>query len=112
MAEDRTYAQFEARVPVQFNLNPTYHSVPAIRRMGVGGTIRKISPEDLVIESSLDLRDVCQIFSEEVEDDCHFELELILTSFKGKRFLIRGSVDWYQLSEPHGESVTSRLASV
>lgn len=66
----------------------------------MGGTIRKISLEDLVIESSLDLRDVCQIFSEEVEDDCHFELELILTNFKGKRLLIRGSVDWYQLSEP------------
>lgn len=90
MAEDRTYAQFEPRVPVQFNLNPTYHSVPAIRRMGVGGTIRKISPEDLVIESSLDLRDVCQIFSEEVEDDCHFELELILTNFKGGTIAYQG----------------------
>lgn len=90
MGEDRRHARFETSIPIRFNLNPTYHLVPGIRMMGVGGTIRKISIQDVIIESRLNLLNVCQIFPEQMEDDCPFELEVVLTNFKGGMIAYQG----------------------
>ncbi len=67
--------------------------------MGVGGTLRNVSYEGALIDSRLDLIDVCQIFPEDIEDDSPFELELTLTDSREKTWLIRGSVRWYRVSE-------------
>jgi len=100
--EKRKYQRVETIIPIRFNLNPDHHFVPGIRKMGVGGTVRNISSEGLLIDSRLDLLDVCQIFPEAMEDDSAFELELVLTDSRERRLLIRGVVRWYRLSEPQG----------
>lgn len=102
--ERRRYPRVQKIIPVRFNLNPDHHFVPGIRKMGVGGTVRNISFEGLLIDSRLDLLDVCQIFPEAMEDDSDFELEIMLTDSRERRLLIRGMVRWYQLSDPE-ESV-------
>lgn len=55
-----------------------------------------------MLDSRLDLLDVCQIFSEAMEDDSPFELEVV-ADFRRRRLIIRGSVRWYQVSEPQGD---------
>ncbi len=67
--------------------------------MGVGGTLRNVSYEGLRIDSRLDLVDVCQIFPEALEDDSPFELEVVLTDARERRWLIRGSVIWYLVTQ-------------
>ena len=99
-ADKRKHPRFETTLPIRFNLNPNYHFVPGIRKTGVGGTIRNISSEGLLIDSRLDLLDVCQIFPEAIEDDSAFELEVMFTDSKDRRLLFRGAVRWYCLSEP------------
>ena len=39
-----------------------------------------------------------------MEEDSPFELEVVFWSSRGTRFLIRGSVRWYRLSEPDGNA--------
>ncbi len=68
--------------------------------MGVGGTLRNVSYEGLLIDSRLDLVDVCQIFPEALEDRSSFELEVVLTDVKERRWLVRGTVIWYRVSQP------------
>lgn len=68
--------------------------------MGVGGTVRNISSEGLLIDSQLDVLDVCQIFPEAIDDDSAFELELQFSDPRDRRLLIRGVVRWYRLSAP------------
>lgn len=101
--EKRKHPRFGTTFPIRFNLNPDHHVVPGIRKMGVGGTVRNVSCEGLLINSRLDLLDVCQIFPEAMEDGAAFELEVVFTDPKEKRrVLIRGGVRWYHLSEPEG----------
>ncbi len=98
--ENRRHSRFKTRIPVRFNLNPNYHFVPGIRKTGVGGTLRNVSPEGFLIDAPLDLIDVCQIFPEDLEADSPFELEVLFTDSRERRFLMRGSVRWYRVSEP------------
>jgi hypothetical protein len=49
------------------------------------------------------LLDICQIFSEQVEEDSPFELEVVLTDPVNRRQLIKGQVRWYRLSEPEAD---------
>ena len=99
----RRYPRIETTVAVSFNLNPDYHHVPGIRKLGVGGTVRSISPEGIRIESQMDVQDVCQIFPEAIEEASPFELEVTFRDTRGRRTLLKGSVRWYRLSEPNGE---------
>ena len=71
--------------------------------MGIGGTVRNVSDEGLLIVSRLDVLDVCQIFPEAIEEGSSFELEVTLTDKKDRRQLMRGAVRWYRLSEPEAE---------
>jgi len=98
--DHRKYPRLDTALSIRFNLNPDHHFVPRIRKMGVGGTVHNISSEGLLIDSQLDLLDVCQIFPEAMDDDSAFELELQLTDSRERRVLIRGAVRWYRLSEP------------
>jgi len=98
--EKRKHPRFMTRIPIRFNLNPDYHFLPGIRQMGVGGTLRNVSYEGLLIDSRLDLVDVCQIFPEALEDGSSFEVEVVLTDAKERRWLIRGTVIWYRVSQP------------
>jgi hypothetical protein len=98
--EKRKHPRVETVYPIRFNLNPDYHFVFELRKIGVGGTIRNISSAGLMIDSRLDLLDVCQIFSEAMEEDSPFELEVTLTDSRERKVLIRGAVKWYRLSEP------------
>jgi len=98
--EQRKNVRLETSLAMRFNLNPDYHFVPGIRKMGVGGTIRNISCEGICIVSDLDLLDVCQIFPEDIEDGANFELEVQLTDHRERRLLIRGRVKWYKIGEP------------
>ena len=98
--EKRKHPRFQTALPIRFNLNPDHHVVPAIRKMGIGGTVRNISPEGLLIDSRLDLLDLCQIFPEALDDGSPFELELQLIDRKERRVLIPGTVRWYRLGEP------------
>ena len=102
-AESRKDPRFETAIPIRFNLNPDYHSVPEIRRLGVGGTIRNISLRGLRIDSRMDVLDVCQVFPEEMEEDSPFELEVMLWDSRRARLLIRGQVSWYRLNELDGD---------
>jgi hypothetical protein len=102
-AERREDPRFETAIHIRFNLNPDYHFLQGIRRLGVGGTIRNLSLRGLEVDSEMDLLDVCQIFSEEMKEDSPFELEVVLWNSRGTRLLIRGSVRWCQLSEPDGD---------
>jgi len=99
MVEKRKYPRFETDLPIRFNLNPDHHYVPEIRRMGVGGKIHNISLEGFKIDSHLDLMDVCQIFSEAIEDNSPFRLEIQLWDSRGRSSLLKGLVRWYKLSE-------------
>ena len=101
--ERRKHRRFRIHIPVHFNLNPDYHYVPGIRKLGVGGAICNISHEGILIESQMDLQDVCQVFSEAIEEGSPFELEVTFRDVRGARALIRGLVKWYRLSEPEGE---------
>lgn len=96
----RKYPRFETNLPVRFNLNPDYHYVPRIKKLGVGGTIRDISWEGIRIDSQMDLLDVCQIFFEELDDDSAFRLEVLVTDRRKKTHYIKGEVRWYRVSEP------------
>jgi hypothetical protein len=98
--EQRRHLRFDTVLSVRFNLNPDHHFVPRIRTMGVGGTVRNISSEGLLIDSQLDVLDVCQIFPEAIDDDSAFELELQFSDPRDRRLLIRGVVRWYRLSAP------------
>jgi len=99
VADNRKYTRFETTIPIRFNLNPDYHHVPRIRKLGVGGTVRNVSLQGLGIDSRMDLLDLCQIFSEAMEEDSPFELELFLSDPKKGRELIKGAVRWHRLSE-------------
>lgn len=98
----RKHSRFETALPIRFNLNPDYHYVPAIRKLGVGGTIRNISWEGIAIHSRMDLLDVCQIFCEEMEGNAGFQLEVSFTDPRKMTHWIKGEVRWYRLSEPDG----------
>lgn len=98
--ENRKYPRIETALSIRFNLNPDHHFVPGIRKMGVGGTVRNISFEGLLIDSRLDLLDVCQIFPEAMEDDSAFELEVVLTDSRERRVLVKGAVRWYRVGGP------------
>jgi hypothetical protein len=103
MEEDRRrHTRFETAIPVHFNLNPDYHHVPEIRKLGVGATVRNLSPMGLLIDSRMDLLDMFQVFPEAMEERSPFELEVVVREFRGKRLLLRGSVKWYRLGEPEG----------
>ncbi len=97
--ENRKYPRFKTRIPIRFNLNPNFHVVPTIRKMGVGGMLRNVSFEGLFIDSQLDLVDVCQIFPEDLEEGSPFELEVVFIDSREKRFVIRGTVRWYRVSK-------------
>lgn len=99
----RKYHRFETTIPIRFNLNPDFHFVPRIRKLGVGGKAHNISIEGVLIDSRMDLLDVCQIFPEAMKEDSAFELEVILTDLRGRRELIRGAVKWYRLSKPESD---------
>lgn len=101
--ERRKRPRFEIALPIRFNLNPDYHVVPGIRKMGVGGTVHNISFQGLQIDSRMDLRDVCQIFPEALNSKSAFELEVVLNDPRERRVLIRGRVRWYRLSKPVGD---------
>lgn len=101
--ERRKHRRFRTNIPVRYNLNPEYHYVSGIRKLGVGGTVCNISHEGIRIESQMDLQDVCQVFSEAIEEGSPFELEVTFRDARGIRALLRGSVRWYRLSEPEGE---------
>jgi hypothetical protein len=101
--ERREYSRFETSIPIHFNLNPDYHHVPGIRKLGVGATVHNISPAGLRIDSRMDLLDLCQVFPEELEDDSPFELEVFLLDLRERRELIKGAVRWYRLSEPEND---------
>lgn len=96
----RRHCRVETSLPVRFNLNPDYHVVPGIRKMGVGGRVHNVSAEGLLIDSQLDLLDLCQIFPEALSDHSPFELEVTLTNSRERRALVRGTVRWYSLGEP------------
>lgn len=51
-----------------------FHYVATITSLGIGGTIRNVSSAGLLIDARMDLLDICQIFSEEREEDSPFEL--------------------------------------
>ena len=101
--ENREYYRYETSFPIHFNLNPDHHYVSAIRKMGVAGTIRNISLQGLGIDSQMDLLDLCQIFSEAIEDGSPFELEIQFWDSSGRRVLLKGSVRWHQVSEPKND---------
>jgi hypothetical protein len=103
--ERRKQARYETAYTTQFNLNPDYHFIQTIRRMGVAGTIRNVSSGGIMIDSRLDVLDVCHIFAEELEEDSPFELELSLSDSRGRRTLLRGTVKWYQVSEPDSQGL-------
>ena len=98
--EERQQPRFDTAITVHFNLNPDYHYVPTIRRLGVAGTVRNVSMAGLAIDARMDLLDTCQIFSEAMEEDSPFELEVVFSGFREERLLVRGSVRWYRMSEP------------
>ena len=102
--ENRKYPRFETTLPIHFNLNPDYHYVPAIRKLGVAGTILNVSLEGLGIGAQMDLQDVFQIFAEAIEEDSPFELDVVFWDSKGRRFVIRGSVKWYKVSEAKNDT--------
>ncbi len=97
--ENRKHPRLRAAIPIRFNLDPDYHFVPRIKKAGVVGFVRNISPEGLGIDSEMDLLDVCQIFHESIEDDSVFGVELVFTDPEGTEIRIRGQVSWYQMSE-------------
>jgi hypothetical protein len=99
----RKYPRIETVIPIQFNLNPDYHFVPAIRKRGVAGTTQNISLEGLLIGARMDMLDICQVFPEALDDDSPFELEVVLTDFRGRRERIMGTVKWYLISEAKGD---------
>jgi hypothetical protein len=101
--ENRKHRRIETTLPMHFNLNPDYHYVSAIRKLGVAGTVRNVSIEGLRIDARMDLLDTCQIFFEAMEEESPFELEIVCSGFREERLLIRGSVKWYRLSEPDGK---------
>ena len=92
--DKRKHPRSQADIVVRFNLNPDYHYVPAIRKLGVGATVRDISVQGLRIDSQIDLLDVCQIFSEAIEDNSVFALEVFFVNSEGTKTLIRGEVRW------------------
>jgi hypothetical protein len=104
LEENRKHPRFETSIPIRFNLNPDYHHVPRIRKLGVGGSVRNISLQGLGIIARMDLLDLCQIFSEAMEEDSPFELELFLSDPKRGRELIKGAVRWHRLSESEGNT--------
>ena len=101
--KNRKHPRFGISLPIRFNLNPDYHHVPSIRKMGVGGTVRSISVDGLMIDSKLDLLDVCQIFSEATEDQSVFEFEMEVVDTKRRPVRLKGRVRWYKLSEGDGK---------
>jgi len=102
--DKRKHPRFEAALPVHFNLDPNYHYVPSIKRFGVGGRLRNVSREGIRIDSQMDLQDVCQIFSEAIEEDSPFELEVFFWDSWGRSALVRGSVRWYEITEPENDT--------
>jgi hypothetical protein len=98
--ENRKHRRIETGLSMRFNLNPDYHYVPAIRKLGVAGTVRNVSIEGFKIDARMDTLDTCQIFPEAMEEDSPFELEVVLSGFREEKMLVRGSVKWYSLSEP------------
>ena len=101
--ENRKYPRFETASTIHFNLNPDYHYVPQIRKLGVGGYLRNVSLEGIEIDTQMDLQDLCQIFAEAIEEGSPFELEVVFRDSRGRRLLIRGSVKWYQVSEAEND---------
>ncbi len=99
-ADSRKHPRFRTTLPTRFNLNPDHHVVPEIRKWGVKGAVNNISCEGLQIDSHMDLCDVCQIFSEAMDDDSAFELEVELIDAKKRSTRVRGEVKWYRVSEP------------
>ena len=98
--DNRKHPRNATAFPIRFNLNPDYHYVPTIKKLGVGGTIHNISWEGIRIDSQMDLLDVCQIFSEELDDDSAFRLEVLVTDHRKRTQYIKGEVRWYRVSEP------------
>ncbi len=99
-AENRKHPRFKTRIPIRFNLNPDYHLVPEIKKIGVGGIAGNISREAVMIDSRMDLLDVCQIFHEAIEDDSALEIEVFITEPSGRMEVMRGSMRWCELSNP------------
>jgi hypothetical protein len=98
--DNRKHPRHATAFPIHSNLNRDFHHVPAIRKMGVAGTIRNVSLQGLGIDSQMDLLDVCQIFPEAIEDGSPFELEIQFWDSRGRRVLLRGSVRWHRVWEP------------
>jgi hypothetical protein len=100
--DSRRDVRFNLDLPVRFNLNPDYHYVQSIRKMGVVGRTRNISRSGLSIDSQLDLGDVFQIFPEAIEKESPFEMELEIMGSTKKNTRIKGAVRWYRLEERSG----------
>jgi hypothetical protein len=97
--DNRRYRRFMTAFPTRFNLCPDRHYVPEIRKWGVKGAVNNISVEGLLIDSQLDLLDICQIFSVAM-DDSAFELEVELTDARKRSVRLKGEVRWYRISGP------------
>ncbi|NIQ37873.1 MAG: hypothetical protein GTN81_04695 [Proteobacteria bacterium] len=100
--DNRRYPRFITAFPTRFNLSPDRHYVPQIRKWGVKGAVNNISIEGLLIDSHLDLLDICQIFSE-ATDDSTFELEVQLTDARKRSVRLKGEVRWYRIGGPDAE---------
>jgi hypothetical protein len=101
-AEQRRSPRYPVSLPTRFNLNPDFHYLQSIRKMGVGGKVENISGEGLMLDSQLDVGDVCQIFPEAMEEGSTFEIELEIMDSRNRKTLLKGSVRWYQLEERPG----------
>jgi hypothetical protein len=100
--DKRRHSRFKVAIPVRFNLDPKHHLVPRIRKTGVRGILRDLSPEGFRIESGMDLLDVCHIFPEAIGDDSVFGLEVEFSDSQYGRIPTRGEVRWYRVGKLRG----------
>jgi len=96
----RRHPRFKTAIPVHFNLNPDQSDAPAIKKLGLAGTMRDVSAEGLRIDSRMALLDMFQIFQEAMKEDSPFELEVFLVDSVERKYPIKGEVRWHRLSEP------------
>jgi hypothetical protein len=101
--ERRKHPRLEISIPISFNLDPDYHYVPALRKRGVVGRARNISPEGLGIDARMDLLDLFQIFPEDTGERAAFLLDVFFPDTKGSESMIKAEVKWYQLSDPEDQ---------
>ena len=101
--ERRKHPRLEIDILIHFNLDPDHHYVPGIRKKGIAGRVRNISPEGLRIDAQMDLLDVCQIFPEDTEEGAAFVIDVFFVDSRGKESVIKGEIKWYELGEPEDQ---------